>query len=204
MNTDKLKQLKELLDMGAISQEEFDSQKKELMQNEKPGIKKNLGLVIGIIFVVIICISIIANSNPSQDTVAQKNMEASAPTEFSNPCPVEVSASLYDNIIGMPELKCSIKNTTEKEIAAVKIYFIPKDVYGEEINTVFTTHELYTDTAISPGSTSARNWQLMDNAVKSGDVYVYSVYFSDGTEWGKKEVPASDIKKYAYKISVKY
>ena len=61
LNTDKLKQLKELLDMGAISQEEFETQKQALMQQESPKKKKNIGLIATIVVVVVICLSIISS-----------------------------------------------------------------------------------------------------------------------------------------------
>ncbi len=207
MNTDKLKQLKELLDMGAISQEEFDVQKSVLMQEGEPKKKKNIGLIFAITVVVIICFSIILGGNSETENsieLPQTNVEPSTPKEFTQSCPVEITSSMYDNIIGVPEIKCIFKNNTDKEIAAIKMYFLPKDVYGEEVNTIFTTNELYTDNPIASGGSSSRNWQLIDSNTKSGDIYVYSVYFSDGTEWGNKDASVSDIKKYAYKIHTKY
>ena len=207
LNTDKLKQLKELLDMGAISQEEFETQKQALMQQEPPKKKKNIGLIATIVIVVVICLSIISSvgteSDDSQE-LSQTKIENSIPEEFADVCPVDVSSSMYDNIIGVPEVKCTFKNNTDKEIAAVKLYFSPRDVYGEEVNTVFTTHELYTDNPIAAGGSSSKSWQLLDWEIKSGDIYIYSVYFSDGTEWGDKNASVSDVKKYGYKISTKY
>ena len=43
---------------------------------------------------------------------------------------------------------------------------------------------------------------MLDSEIKSGDVYVYSVYFSDGSEWGDKDASVSNIKKYGYKTKV--
>lgn len=207
LNTDKLKQLKELLDMGAISQEEFEEQKQMLIQQENPKKKKNIGLIITIAVVAVICLSIISSvgteSEDSQE-LPQTKIENSIPEEFADMCPVEVSSSMYDNIIGVPEIKCTFKNGTDKEIAAIKLYFSPRDVYGADVSTIFTTNELYTDDPIAAGGSSSRSWQLLDSEIKSGDVFIYSVYFSDGTEWGDKDASVSDIKKYGYKISTKY
>ena len=205
LDTDKLKQLKELLDMGAISHEEFERQKQTFMQPQQIN-KKNIGLIITIIVVAIICLSIIfgtGSENNSAET-SQVKIESQIPKEFEGVCPVEVSTSMYDNIIGVPELKCTFTNKTDKEIAAIKLYFSPKDVYGADVDTIFTTKELYTDNPISAGGSATRNWQLLDSEIKSGEIYVYSVYFSDGTEWGNKSASVSDIKKYAYKIQTKY
>lgn len=209
LNTDKLKQLKELLDMGAITQEEFEEQKQAILQTDKPKKKGNIGLIITIIAVAIVCIAIMSGGNSnSQNTDKKTNTtsseETTVPVEFSEKCPVEVSSSMYDNIIGVPEVKCTFKNTADKEIAAIKLHFEPRDVYDEEINTLFTANELYTDDPIAVGGTSSRSWQLLDDEIKSGDLYIYSVYFSDGTEWGNKDAALSDIKEYAYKISTKY
>lgn len=210
IDTNNLKQLKELLDMGAISQEEFEKQKQTLMQPENIKKKKNVGLIVTIVIVAVICLSIIFGGGDTESEslgegqAPQVSTETSVPTEFSDACPVEVSSSMYDNIIGVPEIKCTLKNNTDKEIAAIKLYFVPRNVYGEDVNSIFTTNELYTDNTIAPGASCSRNWQLLDSEIKSGDVYVYSVYFSDGTEWGDKDASVSDIKKYAYKISTKY
>ncbi len=40
---------------------------------------------------------------------------------------------------------------------------------------------------------------MIDTETKSGDIYVYSVYFLEGTEWGNKEASVSDIKSMLIK-----
>lgn len=111
---------------------------------------------------------------------------------------------MYDNIINFPERSCSIKNNTDKEIAAIQFYFTPKDVYGEDADGVFAMNRLQTDTPISPRGSDTCVWQMIDQSVKSGDLYVYSVYFTDGTEWGDRNASVSKIKKYAPRLSVSY
>ncbi len=132
----------------------------------------------------------------------QNQTEPQIPAEFADACPVEVSASISDNIIGVPELSCHITNNTDKEIAAIQFYFFPKDVYGDDVNTIFTTNKLQTDTPIAPQGSCTRGWQLLDQEVKSGELYVYSVYFTDGSEWGDKDASLTKIKKYGVKLSV--
>lgn len=134
----------------------------------------------------------------------QKKKEPEIPVEFANECPISVSVSMYDNIIGFPELKCNIKNNTDKEISAIQLYLLPKDVYGEEADGIFAQNKLQCDTPISANGTDTVVWQMIDQSVKSGDLYVYSVYFSDGTEWGDRNAPTSKIKKYAMKTEVSY
>ena len=133
-----------------------------------------------------------------------KPVTESIPQEFSEACPVSVSADIYDNIIGVPELELNIKNNTEKEIAAIQIYFLPQDVYGDDVDTLFTTNKLYTDTPIGAGKSSSSSWQMLDQNVKSGTVYIYSVYFSDETEWGDRNASVSKIKKYAMQLEASY
>lgn len=142
-----------------------------------------------------------ANNTGDGGTV-QNPTEVQIPAEFAQECPVEAFASISDNIIGVPELSCHITNKTDKEIAAIQFYFMPKDVYGDDVNTIFTANKLQTDTAVAPSGSCTRSWQLLDQEVKSGDIYVYSVYFTDGSEWGDKDASLSKIKKYGLKLAV--
>lgn len=207
-NVESLAKLKELLDSGAISQAEFDEQKKSILSEETQKRKKNnVGLIVSVAVVVAICIGIISGNTsetPKENNVATEVQTSNVPSEFEEACPVDVTASIYDNIIGVPELKCNFKNLKEKEIAAIKLYFEPRDVYGESINSIFMTNQLQTDETIAALASASCAWQLLDDAVKSGDLYVYSVYFSDGSEWGNKDAAQSEAKKYGLKISAKY
>ncbi len=135
----------------------------------------------------------------SEDNNA-KNETPSVPEEFAQPCPVTAEASVSDNSINYPVLNLNIKNNTDKQISAIQIYFYPKDVYGEPVNTVLTANKLYSDNTIESGETCSKQWQLLDQKIKSGDVYIYSVYFSDGSEWGNKDASDATIKKHGLKL----
>ena len=206
IDVEKLSKIKELLDNGAISQEEFDSQKKELLEQGKPKKQGNKGIIIIAIIVLVICVGIISsNTSDSENTQKTTTVQSeNIPSEYSENFPINVKTSMYDNIIGMPELKCTFKNITNKEIAAIKMYFVPRDVYGEPINSIWATNDLYTDTVIGANDSNTCSWQFLDGETKSGDLYIYSVYFSDGSEWGNKDASTSEIKKYGYKISATY
>lgn len=148
-------------------------------------------------------------NNITDDSVAVEKKEQpkktpEIPEEFAGDCPITISTSMYDNIIGFPELKCNIRNKIDKEISAIQFYFLPKDVYGEEADGIFAQNKLQTDTTISANGTNTVVWQMLDQSVKSGDLYVYSVYFSDGTEWGDRNAPTSKIKKYAMRVEASY
>ncbi|MBE6605410.1 MAG: SHOCT domain-containing protein [Ruminococcaceae bacterium] len=207
MNADEILKLKKLLDEGVITQEEFEKEKsKYLNKNIKK--KNNFGLIIGIICVFLICCIIVSTNTDTVDNQNDQTQETliiqQTPEEFSSEIPISLSGKMYDNIIGVPELSLSITNNTDKNISAIKLYFSPRDVYGEDVTGIFVTNELYTDTTISARSSTTKAWQLLESTIKSGDVYVYSIYFEDGTEWGNKTAALSDIKKYGYKLKVKY
>ena len=123
-------------------------------------------------------------------------------TYFEGDCGIAASAEIGNNIINYPELKITITNTTDKEIAAIKFYAVPFDVYGEEIDGWTTQKNLYTDTAIPAGSTTTISYQFIEQSVKTVTLYVYSVYYSDGTEWGNRDASASQIISSAPTIEV--
>ena len=99
-------------------------------------------------------------------------------------------------------ISVSIKNTTNKDISAIKFYVVPYNVYGEVLNDWLTQDRLSTDSTIAAGTTVTRNWQFLNDEIKTVDLYVYSVYFSDGTEWGDKEATKTVILKNSIKIDV--
>ena len=54
-------------------------------------------------------------------------------------------------------------------------------------------NKLYTDTAIGVGKSNTISYQFIEDSVKTVKLYVYSVYFADGTEWGDKDATKSTI-----------
>lgn len=137
----------------------------------------------------------VGNNNPS----ATVGGIASA---FDGDIGIVATAEIGNNIINFPELEITITNTSEKEIAAIKFYAVPYDVYGEEIKGWTTQRELYTDTPIAAGQTTKASFQLIEQSVKTVKLYVYSVYFADGTEWGDKDANSTKILKHAPTIEV--
>ena len=121
---------------------------------------------------------------------------------FAGECGISASAEMGTSIIGYPGLHISIQNTTSKEISAIQFYAVPYDVYGDEIRGWTSQNKLYTDTAISAGDSTSISYQFIEDSVKMVDLYVYSVYFSDGTEWGDKDATKSKILEKGAKIEV--
>lgn len=222
LNTEQLAKLKALLDNGTITQEEYEAEKEKLLRensNQRLAARSRSVLtIVAVAILVVVFLSLISSllasfgektSSSSEIPVSQNApLQTQSPSEsqnsqrFAEPCPVSVTADVSDNIINFPELHCNITNLTDATITAVQLYFVPVDVYGEESDDLFSINKLYTDTPISPGSSDQCSWQLLDQSVKKGTVYVYSVYFEDGTEWGNKDEVVSEIKKYGYRVEV--
>lgn len=112
---------------------------------------------------------------------------------FSGDSGVTASASIGKDIIGHPQVTIKIKNNTEKEIAALLFYAIPYNVYGEEVKSFLVTKRLFSDDPLASGKSDTRFWQLLDTKVKTVKLYLFSVYFEDGTQWGDKEADREDI-----------
>ena len=208
-DTEKLFKLKELLDSGVLTNDEYEKEKQRLLKSSKYSFVSSIGMFISIFIVVVICISIMSSffteTSSKKDTKPPvSSSEKSIPEEFSSDFPLDIKAALYDNILGFPELKCEIKNNSSKEISAIKLHFEPRNVYGEKSENIFTTKNLDTDNSILSGETAQLTWQLLDQDIKSGDLYIYSIYFSDGTEWGDKTASESIIKKYGFKLNATY
>ena len=142
--------------------------------------------------------SVNAGTNQGQT----KATVAAVASVFDGDCGIVASAEIGNNIINFPELSITITNTSSKEISAIQFYAVPYDVYGDEIKGWTTQSKLYTDEPISAGSTTTKSYQLIEQSVKTVKLYVYSVYFADGTEWGDKDATTSKILKNAPTIEV--
>ena len=178
-------------------------------KNSKPIFKKWWFWVIIVIFIGAIgssggnsssgSTSQAATSGKEQQTTVSTNEKVSV---FSGDCGISATAEMGNDIIGQPTVSVSITNTTSKNISAIKFYAVPLDVYGEELKGVFATNRLDTDDTIAAGKSDMRTWQFLEDDVKTVKLYVYSVYFEDGTEWGDREATKSVILKNALEIEV--
>lgn len=121
---------------------------------------------------------------------------------FSGESGISATAEMGTDIIGQPTVSVSITNVSDKDISAIKFYAVPLDVYGEELKGIFAMNHLTTDDTIAVGKSETRSWQFLDQEVKTIKLYVYSVYFNDGTEWGDREATKSTILKNALEVEV--
>ena len=177
-------------------------------ERNKKGKAKGLLIVIAII-VVASCIAGALSSN--SDTTTTNNSSTSknnssvitnAKSVYDGDCGVSAHAEIGNNIINYPELKIAITNTSKKEIAAIKFHAVPYDVYDDEIKGWTTQNELYTDTPIAAGNSTTISYQFIEQSVHTVKLYIYSVYFSDGSEWGNRNATSSNIIGNAPTISV--
>ena len=171
------------------------------------GCLKAFLLAIGILVIVALVVTIAVQNIQKDETGEGGNSPdnpkvETKPSVFDGDPGIFASAEIGNNLINYPELEITITNTTDKKISAIKFYSVPLDVYGEEIKGWRTQENLYTDNSIPAGKTTTISYQLIDQSVKTVKLYLYSVYFEDGSEWGDKDAPASKILKEAPTIEV--
>lgn len=135
----------------------------------------------------------ISSPNNAVITEPSNSVVTSQSSVFNGECGIEASAEMGSSIIESPELTISIKNTTHKDISAIQFYVVPYDVYGDEITGWMRQNKLYTDTSIGVGKSTSIKYQFLDDNVKTVKLYVYSVYYSDGSEWGDKNATRATI-----------
>ena len=152
--------------------------------------------------IVVMFIGIVAGAGSGTDNGGQNNGVGGIASVFEGDCGIRASAEIGNNIINFPELSITITNTTDKEIAAIQFYAVPYDVYGEEIKGWTTQTKLSTDTPIAAGKTTTISYQFIEQSVKTVKLYVYSVYFADGIEWGDRDATTSKILNGAPTIEV--
>ncbi len=141
-------------------------------------------------------------STSSGQTTEKSETTTKKPNVFSGDCGISATAEMGTDIIGQPTVSVSVTNTSDKKIQAIQFYAIPYDVYNEELKGVFTQNRLSIDNSIASGASDTITYQLIDNQVKTVKLYVYSVYFEDGTEWGNREATKTMIKENAKEIAV--
>jgi hypothetical protein len=147
-----------------------------------------------IAIVIVVFIAAIAGTDDTADSGNNSNQVVhSESSSFDGNCGIAASAEMGSSVLGLPELTISITNTTNKEISAIQYYIIPYDVYGNEIDRWTELNKRYTDEAIGAGQTDTVLVDFLENRVKTVKLYVYSVYFADGKEWGDKDATKSEI-----------
>ena len=128
---------------------------------------------------------------PSTNSVIEKETDS-----FNGECGIVASAEIEEDILGFPQIIISIENTSQKDIAAIQFYGVPYDVYGEEITGFMVSNRLEYDDLIPAGASEQLSYSLsfMEDTKKM-TLYVYSIYFSDGSEWGDRDASTATILK---------
>lgn len=125
---------------------------------------------------------------------------------FSGDCGIEATAHMKSNqYVNHPELTINVSNESGKDIAAIKFLAIPYNVYGEEIKSFATQKGLYSDDLLKAGASEKMTFGpfLLQN-IKTVKLYVYSVYFTDGSKWGDKDASERDAIRYGKQIDVDF
>ena len=116
-------------------------------------------------------------------------------------CPISIRASYYTSD---QTLTITATNNGNKTISAIKYLIVVYDVYGNTLkqygygsSALTATYDKFN---INSGSNGIGDWKLngFSNG-KSLDIYIYSVYYSDGKEWGSRDLTISDIINFAPK-----
>ena len=139
--------------------------------------------------------------------IRQTSVPPPIPSSYSGNCGIEATAHLASHqYINHPHLRISVRNVSGKGIAAIKFYAIPYDVYGEDISSsIFSQNRLQTDDLIPAGRKKVLNYgPFMNQSMKSVKLYVYSIYFEDGSEWGDREATRQEILKYGKLIEATF
>ena len=103
----------------------------------------------------------------------------------------------------------SIKQTNNsgRTIVAIKYLIVIYDAYGDVMQKygygVSALTATYDKQSIKSGSSAIGEWEMTGfSGGKSVDVYVYSVCYSDGIEWGNHNLTVTEVKKYAPKVHI--
>lgn len=155
------------------------------------------------IIIVVVILAMAGTAGGDEEETTADNEVISSNAIFEGDCGITGSATMGKSILDLPELSVSITNTSDKNIAAIQFWAVPLNVYGEELDNWSSQKELYTDETIPAGESTKVSFQLIDDEVKSVKLYVYSVYYEDGTEWGDRNADEKDIIAGAPVIEVK-
>ena len=156
---------------------------------------KKTTTIIASVIMMLLCITAFSGCNDNENNKQDENY-------FTGDSGISALAEISENSLGYANVDITIVNNTEKEIAAIKFYIVPFDVYGEEISHSMIVNEINTDTAIPAGGKTKISKLVYDTSVKTAEIYAYSVYFSDGTEWGNHNAEPSAILNYAPTLTV--
>ena len=137
------------------------------------------------------------NTNINSNTSQQTNYSSL----FVN-CPISIRVSYYTSD---QTLSITATNNGDKTISAIKYLIVVYDVYGNTLNQYgygsFALTATYDKFNIYSEKSATGDWRLNGfSDGKSLDIYIYSVYYSDNTEWGSRELSTANIIKYAPKI----
>ncbi|MBQ9789241.1 MAG: hypothetical protein IJW31_06580 [Lentisphaeria bacterium] len=160
-----------------------------------------MGLIwggISLIFVLNLCSKI--------DNYLNKTSYNSSPInytqKFDGACKISARAILKRNTLEMPEIIITGTNNGHKTIKAIQFHLVPYNVYGEQLANILNENNFYLDYSVVPNGIISKKEVFLNKDIKTGKLFIYHVYYDDGTEWGDRKAPSSIIQQYGKEIEV--
>ena len=142
------------------------------------------------LFISLGSLAIIAALSPKPPELTQEEKDALLAAKLATNTLMDsfvVSTSIYQDSIGTPNLRMTLKNTSEKTIDGIEVmmgftnnFDEPVAKWNQGSTSLFIAQSQET---IAPGTTSTGSWNLAayESATKVTNVRVYRVHYSDGT-----------------------
>lgn len=121
---------------------------------------------------------------------------------FYGDCGIYAEAKMGKSAVGYPEITIFITNKSDKDISEIYFYAVPCDEKGEKIEGWTRQKNLYSDILINSGKSSCITYNFIEERVKTVNLYVYKVCFSDGSKWGDSYALEADILENSKEIKV--
>ncbi len=142
---------------------------------------------------------------PNNDVVISAKFSLTSDAKsFSTSCPISIKPtfSTSDN-----SLDIRATNNSGKTISAIKYYIFPYNAYGENIKRYGYSDECVfaiDDHTTLSGKSYTTFWRISGfSGVKTLKIYIASVYFEDGSEWGSRDAHANVVEVFAPCYDVK-
>ncbi len=166
-------------------------------RRETPLYKKPWFWILLLTAIAITAINAINIYQPSKDSVHNDPHD-----RFNDDCKISATASINKSSTGMQELTLFVTNLTGKNIASFNFFAFPSSIYKKLEKTAPQSHT-YKGVEIPSGSSVFSSHQFIKNYHGDVKLYIYSVDFSDGSQWGDKTATSGAIRKNGIAIDVR-
>ncbi len=158
--------------------------------------KKSVYVWLGLFLLLLLSLAC-AGRRSAAERCAVLAVQQTGNAAFEGACGICAQARVSGSWLGDPELLIFVSNEAGKEIAEIQFYVLPCDQCGNRLGDWM---QCTTKAAIHAGDSERLVYRFMDRKTKSADVYIYSVRFSDGTQWGDRNAEKETILNYAARM----